>query len=441
VPSAASAPSFEPPPEREPRTPTIVAGALLLLLLPVGHMVVLPVGGATATGADALLLLLLLAWAFERATHPERARRLTRAMAGEREPGLPPRRYLVGLGVLATFGLWVATSGLWGFHLSYALAKGSATIALVLCAGALASSGIGWRRAVDAWLGGAAIALLVTAGLGFFGPGSIGDTVRQGGTGVMGLPFARVSGPFLHPNMFGDYLVVTALLLWGRWPTLEGWGRTAGLFLAGGLAGALALTTSTAWVGGGVAAALVGVRMARDGRRGAGSALAGVGLLVAVATFVALVAPLDVAAGPLHVVTTALRPAIWKSSLAAIALAPLRGVGAAPFLASAPDPAAGFTPALWDAHDAYLSVLGQFGIVGFLLVATGLWLAVSGVRRATLPSRPRAAVLLALLAAAVHALFLASEDLRHVWIVIGLLGVVSVGGAEGEDTEPEAPRR
>ncbi len=194
-------------------------------------------------------------------------------------------------------------------------------------------------------------------------------------------------------------------------------------------------------MGAGVVAVLVGVHMVRDRHRGVGMLVAGLGMVVAVATFVALVVPLDVEVGPLHVVTTALRPAIWKSSLAAIALAPVRGVGAAPFLASAPDPAAGFTPALWDAHDAYLSVLGQFGVVGLLLLGVGLWLVISGVRRGTAPSRPRTAVLLALLAVAVHALFLASEDLRHVWIVIGLLGVVAVGGVGGGDAEPEAPRR
>ena len=441
MPSDAFAPSTEAASAPAGPTPTVVAAALLLLLLPVGHMVVVPVGGATANAADALLLLLLLAWAYERATHPERANRLTRVLAGGHEPGLPPRRYLLGLGVLATFGLWVATSGLWGFHASYALAKGSAAVALALGAGALASSGIGWRRAVDAWLGGAALALVVTAALGLLGPGHLGDLVRQGGTGVMGLPFARVSGPFLHPNMFGDYLVVTALLLWGRWPTLRGTARTAGLALAGALGAALALTASTAWVGGGVAAAFVGAHMARAGRRTAGIAVASLGLVVAGATLVALVVPLDVALGPLHVVTTALRPAIWKSSLAAVALAPLRGVGAAPYLANVPDPLAGLRPALWDAHDAYLSVLGQFGVVGLLLVVVGLWLCVSGVRRAAPPSRARSAVLLALLAVAVHALFLASEDLRHVWIVIGLLGVVTVGSDTDADVEPEAPRR
>jgi O-antigen ligase len=142
------------------------------------------------------------------------------------------------------------------------------------------------------------------------------------------------------------------------------------------------------------------------------------------------------------VFTTAVRPEIWKSSLAAIALAPLRGVGASPYLASAPDPGAAFTPALWDAHDAYLSVLGQFGVVGLLLLGVGLWLVVSGSRRGAPPSRARSAILLALVAAAAHAVFLASEDLRHLWILLGLLGVVAVGTGSGGGAPdgPEAPR-
>ncbi len=422
------------------RTPTVLAAELLLMLLPIGHLVVLPLAGATATGADVALLGLLLVWGIERVVYPERAVAVGRAFAGDVVEGLPPRRYLVGVGALAAFGLWSAVSGVWGYHLPYALAKGSATFALALGAAALATSGVGWRRAVDAWLAGAALALGATAILGLVGSGTGGDVAVVGGWGVAGLSFPRLPGPFLHPEMFGDYLVITAILLWALWPTLEGRGHAAGLALAGALAAGLLLTASTAWVGGGIAAAVIGVRMSRRGHPLPGLVIALGGVLVTGATLVAALVPLDVHIGPVHVVTTALRPAIWRESIVPFTLAPLRGVGAAPFLARVPDPLAGMAPALWDAHDAYLSVLGQFGLVGFVLVAAGLWLAISGVRAAAPPSRARAAVLVALLAVAVHALFMASEDLRHAWMLLGLAGVVAAEGGRAAADVPEPSR-
>jgi O-antigen ligase len=423
------------------RTPTVLAAELLLMLLPIGHLVVLPVAGAAATGADLALLLLLVVWGAERVARPARAAGLARVLAGERVDGLPPRRYLTGLAVLVGFGLWVGLSGSWGFHAPYAVAKGAATVALVLGAGALATSGIEWRRAVDAWLGGAALALGATAILGLTGTGAVGEVAAPGGWGVAGLSFPRLAGPFLHPEMFGDYLVVTAILLWALWPTLEGRAHAAGLALAGAVTAGLLLTASAAWVGGGLAVAVLGARAGRRGSPVRGVVIATGGVLVSAAVAVALVVPLDLHLGPVHVATTALRPSIWRESLLAVTAGPILGVGAAPFLASVPDPLAGMAPALWDAHNAYLSVLGQFGAAGFLLAGAGLWLAVSGVRRAVPPSRERTAILLALLAVAVHAVFMASEDLRHAWMLVGLAGVLAAGGSARAQAEPaKAPR-
>lgn len=410
------------------RTPTVLAAELLLMLLPIGHLVLLPVAGAAATGADVALLVLLVVWCAERAAHLERATSIARVFSGGSADGLPPRRYLTGLAVLAVFGLWAGLSGSWGFHVPYALAKGAATVALALGAGALATSGIGWRQAVDAWLAGAALALGATAILGLTGAGAVGAVAARGGWGVAGLSFPRLTGPFPHPEMFGDYLVITAILLWALWPTLEGRAHAAGLALAGAVAAGLLLTASAAWVGGGVAAVVLGGRASRRGRPVWGVVIAAVGVLVSVAVAIALVVPLDLHVGSVHVATAALRPGIWKESLLALAVGPIRGVGAAPFLARVPDPLAGMAPALWDAHNAYLSVLGQFGLIGFLLAGAGFWLVVSGVRRAAPPSRERTAVLVALLAVAVHAMFMASEDLRHAWMLVGLAGVVAAQG-------------
>jgi O-antigen ligase len=236
-----------------------------------------------------------------------------------------------------------------------------------------------------------------------------------------------VSGPLLHPNSFGGYVVVSGLFLWARWPELEGGARAVGVALAAAVASALLLSASTAWVGAGVVIALIGRRWSAEGRRGAGTLLRVGGTVAAAAVLIALVVPLDFQVGWVHVVTNAIRPAIWRSSLQAVITSPLVGVGAAPYVAQVADPLRGGAVGLWDAHNAYLSVLGQFGVVGFGLLFSGVWLVMSAVWRSPGRSRARTAVLLALVTVAVHALFLASEDLRHVWMVLGMAGVV---GAE-----------
>ena len=267
------------------------------------------------------------------------------------------------------------------------------------------------------------------------------------GTGITGLPFPRVSGPFLHPNMFGDYLVVSAALLWGRWAELGGReggeGRKAAPWLAGSLAVALAcalvLTASTAWVGAGVAVAWLAWLVARGRVPGVAwepavcwtFALAGTAVAAGV-TFL-LVVPMEISGFGRVLATGAMRPGIWGESAQAFASSPLAGVGAAPWLASVADPLAGGAVGSYDAHNALVSVLAQFGIMGAALAGVGVWGVLSagwGVGRGR---HGKEALRLALVAVAVNALFLASEDLRHVWALVGLVGLVVTGVVRAEE--------
>ncbi len=407
-----------------PRTPTALAAEMYLLVFPAGHLLVRPVGGPIATAADVALLALLLAWGWDLATR----RGLT---------VLPPARVLGGLALLVALGLWVAASALWGPHALYAAGKGAGLLGLGLGAIAMATSGLTWRRAADAWLGGAGVALALTLVVGVAGPDILRERMFLGGTGIVGLPFPRISGPFLHPNMMGDYLVVSGLLLWGRWPAWVRRARAPSLVFAAALGGGLVLTASTAWVGVGVAAMWLGGRAVRAGRRALGAALLVGGLAVAGGMTVLLVLPLDLHVFGLDLTTGAIRPDIWRSSLAAFVASPLVGVGAAPFLAEAADRLHGGVVGLWDAHNAYLSVVGQFGLVGGALAAGGVGLVASGALRlrAGAPGRSRAqlAVGLALLAVAVDGVFLAAEDLRHVWGLMGVAGVVASDPGPGKE--------
>lgn len=397
--------------------PLALAVRLFLIILPVGHMVLLPVGGAMATAADLVLGLVVLTWLVEIAVVPGSAGALGTVLGGRRVPALPGRAFLAGCGLLMAWGGWVALSGAWGYHPTYAVAKGLALAGFAVAAAAVGFSGLGWPRAVDAWLSGAGVAVLLTVVLGAWGPEALQANVLYGGGGVGGLPFVRVSGPFLHPNMMGDFLVVSGILLWGRWPELSGRGRLLGFALAAALGVGLFLTTSTAWISAGVVLMAVG----RGGLRGSlvrfgGMALAGVTLLL-------VLVPLDTSVLGIHLVTSGIRPGIWSASLQPIVEAPLFGVGASPYVALAADPLKGGAEALWDAHNALLSVWAQFGLVGVLLLAAGLWKTVMAPLRAAPPSRVRRCLVLAWVAVGVNAVFMASEDLRHVWLLVGMTGL------------------
>lgn len=415
---------------QEPNPTRRVAWAYLALF-PVGHLVVVPMGGAMATGADLLLACLVGVWLADLAVRREARSALRAVWRGGAEVGRPGRRYLLGVLALAGFGAWVALSSLWSAYPAYALAKGAGVLALAAGAAALATGGVDRRRGADAWLTGTALVVLVTVTLltmGFLGVEWAGERTSSGGTGIAGLPFRRLSGPFLHPNMLGDYLVVSAAVLWGRWADLHGRDRLGGAILAGGLGVLMAFTASTAWVGAGVGAAWLGVAAARRGRRAVGVGLAASGWGVAAVTAVLLVTPTEVRVAGVHLSTTALRPSMWAQSLEAMLSRPLLGVGASPWLAWVADPLRGAAVQAFDAHNALLSVLGQFGAVGLALALAGVALAAWGglgggeEQEGEGEGRLRDALALALLAAAVHSLFIAGEDLRHLWALLGLVG-------------------
>ena len=117
------------------------------------------------------------------------------------------------------------------------------------------------------------------------------------------------------------------------------------------------------------------------------------------------------------------------AGLEAFVTSPLVGVGAAPFLAPAPGPFGGPSLHLWDTHQPYLSVLGQFGLLGAVLAGTGVVLLVRGLL-AEPRIRARAAVLAALAAMAAHGFLVATEDARHLWALLG--GMVGALGIQDE---------
>jgi O-antigen ligase/polysaccharide polymerase Wzy-like membrane protein len=419
-----------------PGEPVFLQYAVLayLVVLPVAHLLTVPMGGVWMTAADPLLGILILVGVVEWV----RARRAD----GNDHPADPGQVASVRPALfLLVFAAWVAASALWGFHAKYALLKGLGTVALALGVIVIGESKLPWRRAIDAWLLGTGLAVLVTWVFALVGPEALSARVLYTGGMVDGLPFLRVRGPFVHPNLFGDYLVVSGVLLWARWGD---WRRARPMWsgvLAVGLAGTFIATVSSAAVQAGIAMMFLGLTTMRR-RGGMGSSLRRplpilllvAGLLTTVVTTASLVIPSDFSVGPLQVETGGIRPVIWESAFEAVKEAPLLGVGAAPYVALAADPRApGSDPGLWDAHNAYLSVWAQYGLVGLLLGALPLFLIVRNLLREG-TSNVRIALLVALLSAAVHAVFAASEEFRHLWALLGIAvlathwGAMRVGG-------------
>lgn len=451
-------------PLRRPRGTLQWAAATYLALLPLGMAYAVPYGGAIASVTDGLLAALL---AVGVATGLAGLLRRGASAAGA-GPGEPTSLPATGaLALLLAFAGWALLSTLWSSVPDYAVLKGAGYVALAAGAVVVAWSGLGRARALDAWLVGTGLALAFTFGTALLGPDAWAARVSYGGGSVRGLPFARLSGPFPHPNGFGDYLVLSGVFLWSRWPAWVAapasapddagaaeapWTRWAAYLGAAGLGTAMVLTASTAHLALGVLLLAWGRRMARDARRGAGGPgaslrailLRGTGAAVAGIVLAGLVAPLQAGFGGLRIATSAIRPRIWASSLEAIRAAPVVGVGSAPYLAEAADPLTPSSgPALWDAHNVYLSVLGQFGAVGLVILAAAVWLLVRHLRghsggedgpdlavvsersgspppAPALRHRARLALLGALVAMGVHGLAVAGEDLRHWWAVLGI---------------------
>jgi len=413
--------------------PVILRFAVLayLVVLPVGHLVAIPVNGTTAAGSDFFLALVLLAGIVEI------GRVSGRYVTGklERVPLLSGHgAFHMAVFLMIAFSLWVALGASWGSDPTYAVTKGLAFAALSLGALAMVWCGVAWGKAADAWLLGTAICLLVTWFGVLLGPEALQEQMSYGGGSIRGLPMARVSGPFPHPNMFGDYLVVSGAILWTRWRALgDVWGRgtVAAVWL---LAGTLLVTVSSAWLGAGVLMTAIGLhtmrqrgkRLAIQWKRPGPVILVVTGVTLFTMTLAGLVVPMGVDVAGLSLTGSAIRPAIWGSALETFQEAPIGGVGARPFLAVAADPLDVTSgPGLWDAHNIYLSILGQFGLVGAALLGAAVAVLIRTLVRAG-ATRKHAVLLVALLAAGIHGVAIANEEFRHLWALLGLIGLAGV---------------
>ena len=359
-----------------------------------------------------------------------------------------------------TFSVWVALGVMWGFYASYAVTKGLTFAALALGALAILWCGAEWGRVADAWILGTVLCLLVTWVGALVGPDALESRVLYGSGSIRGLPLTRMAGPFPYPNVFGEYLVVSGALLWARWVALRRkWGRGASV-VAGALALTLLLTASSVWLAAGVLMISIGLltmrrrqgRVTFDPKRPGPFLFLIGGVILFTMTVAGLVLPLGVDIAGLSITGSGLRPNIWASAWDAVNEALIGGIGASPHLAAIADPLNPTSPpALWNAHNLYINVLGQYGAVGFVLLGGAVTVLVRTLIREGI-TRRHSMLLVALLAVGIHGISVANEEFRHVWALLGLVGLAGVpdwaqrrwwqdegsgGGAQGGDGDAQ----
>ncbi len=393
-----------------------VTEALTLLavgLVPIAHIVTFLVGGAVANGGDVVIALLVasaLVWRLLWRGRSRRQRERPAASGDRLVTGHLPFVLLFG------FGCYAAISSAWSPTPEFALWKGVGYLGLAVAAWVVARAGGPWGGLADVWLVGTGLVLFVATALLvgslLSGLPALGDRVLYRAGGISGLPFPRVRGPFLHPNLFGEYLLVSGILLWGRWEQLPPRRRRAAITLAAGIGLGLFATVSSAWW----AAAVMLAAWAVSRKRWLIAALAG---MAAAGTLFAMLYRIEVLSGVHVIATDGLRPRFWGSAWEAFRRAPLFGSGGTPFPAWVGERG-------WDAHSVPLAILSQYGVAGALILGSGVWLLVLGVLSAGDTHAPvqrnRMAALAALAAVAIHGIVAGSEDFRHVWLLMGMMG-------------------
>ncbi len=294
-----------------------------------------------------------------------------------------------------------------------------------------------FRRVLQAWVFGAAIAIL--AGLigiaafylGFRDP-SVNLVLHPNFGSLMPGNYPRIEGFFLYPAMLSNFLGISwiFLLVLGT----AGWVRNSrSAIIAVGMliVNAFTLTpglggiflTSGFWIR---------HRLVQRGKRGVGTAVLGVGILVA-ALFLFVAAFTFMAYGPagarLPILSGELTPShravAWRTAFATFASHPILGYGVGMPVASVEfiDPS-GDRQYLTDAHNTYLSVLGETGIFGFAAFFGMISFVVVGLIRSLsdgLNGMLRLGMLLAICDALLYQGITGSyEDSRHVWVLLGI---------------------
>lgn len=241
--------------------------------------------------------------------------------------------------------------------------------------------------------------------------------------------YPRVRGFFLNGNMTGNYLALSACLAFGLAAFSEKHRRFA--FWAGVVLCAAALPTLSSALGGLAIAIGIFAWLFQSATKKTKLLK---GLLPLGALFAVLLGlftagyPKQTEAG--LVIEASPRWLTWNSSFGTFLKHPLFGSGLGAELADVHyNTASGVREHLTDPHNAWLNVAGQMGLVGLAaFIAMLVWLA-RGARPLARSADPKAIVRTALFGAwivIVYQAFSCSlEDMRHVWLIFGMLAAAA----------------
>jgi O-antigen ligase len=288
------------------------------------------------------------------------------------------------------------------------------------------------RPPVAAWVVGAYLwtgALAAAAGLVML--------VTHRPAALWALNNGRAAGPFVTANQFAAFLIVYVCVAAGAACGTVRSGMRA-LALGGALLGslALALTFSAAGWLGALAGALF-FSFALGARRIA------VGLL-ALGAVCLLIFVLSPVAGRHNPAELSSRLRTWQAGVRVAELFPLTGAGPMAYWRVYPEirPPAGEPPGSFGAlhpHDVYLSLAGELGLAGCVLVAAGWW-RLAGALRSALREAPPASKRFALgicagfVAVLVQGIFdtVGVVQIAFVWIPFGGLALGAAAHGLGE---------
>jgi O-antigen ligase len=295
------------------------------------------------------------------------------------------------------------------------------------------------RRVILAWLAATAFVslLAVSAIAAFYARGSqwLIDFTQFGYGSVPAGPYPRLTLSFANANMACNYLTVSLGLALAA--SASGWiGKRTATPLLGGIALA-AFSTLSPGIGG---IALVGGLWLRL-ERGAKLALTGSIVLAVLFTIALAVTPFPYSPTPwiVHlpgnaVIAAAPRLQTWTAAALEFVRHPLvgHGVGIGAVDVQTTDPQ-GYGHELTDAHNMFLNIAAQAGIIGLI----GLIILLRMIIRLTRPVRLRdkddairLGIGISLLVALVYeGLGGSFEDARHLWVAIGLLISLSGGNS------------
>ncbi len=288
------------------------------------------------------------------------------------------------------------------------------------------------RCVMIAWLAGTSVTVLVgVAGATLFYAGVRDHDVNLALSGYGSLPpgdYPRIQALFDNMNMLCNYLNVSLIVALIAYT--EGWiGRR--VFLALGFAiWACAFFTLSPGLGGMFLSAALWVRMKDSGKW---LGLIAASLLAAAFFLAATISPVSTGQRQSLIlpftqirIEPSSRSLAWQSSLETIKRHPVFGRGVGMEVADVTYLAAsGFQQRLTDAHNVWLSVAGQEGIVGLLAFASVVLFLLKGIKWFNSDASIHAGLAIAFIGAFLYQGLSGSfEDARHIWVLMGMLAAV-----------------